>query len=228
MNSSKKIILFTGIINALCFDELIKSTTNIECIKIASVWNNEDSSYIEKLNNNNFIVVQNDVFQQSIYKPQFITIVNGLNYIMDNYSHVDIILRTRFDIISNDYIKYLEKIDHLYEDKITIICGIQTDTIYFLDLITCGKNHNMNRFYQLQNIYDSNPPEHFLIKNYINKTIDITKDDIRKNFNFSLDICKQYDIEFIWIRSDAWKNNIRTIPYMKVINEYCKDYFIWT
>ena len=38
-----------------------------------------------------------------------------------------------------------------------------------------------------------------------------------------LNLCRKYDIEFIWVRPPWWGIGCRTIPMMKVINEYCKE-----
>jgi hypothetical protein len=65
------------------------------------------------------------------------------------------------------------------------------------------------------------------MESYTNK-INLTRDEIKDIFNFSLDTCIENSIEFIWYRSEGWKSPLRTIPDMRIINEYCKDTFIWT
>ena len=84
----------------------------------------------------------------------------------------------------------------------------------------------MCRFYALQPIKDERYPEKFLMENYSNK-VNLTKEDIRDIFNFSLSACIENNIEFIWYRPPQWKTPLRTIPDMRIINEYCKDTFIW-
>jgi len=151
MNKTKTAILFTGKINLLALDVLIEQTKNIEN-KFASIWENEKPEYIVKLSNNNFKIIYNDINQQKIYRPQFITVVNGLNYLKENgYEYV---LRTRLDIVSLDYSKYLNLVSELYPEKITVIAGIETSTTYFLDIIVSGKINEMCNFFTLQPIND--------------------------------------------------------------------------
>ena len=225
MNKNKKAILFTGKIYPDALDTLIEQTKNIEH-KFASVWENEPTEYISKLSNNNFKIIFNSVQQQQLFTPQFITIVNGLNFLKEN--GFDYVLRSRFDIISTDYSKYIDLLCDIYPEKITSIAGIETvDGTYFLDLIIFGKVNSMCNFYKLQPLNDGRYVEKFLIENYSSK-VNLTKDDIREIFNFSLSECIANNIEFIFFRPPSWKSSIRTIPDMRVIKEYCTDTFIWT
>ena len=219
MKPSNTIFLFTGKIYSDCFDNFIESTKNIQEIKIASVWDTENSVYVQELIDNNFRIVTNNSKEQDKYVPQFVPIVNGLQYIKENYNSIEYVLRTRFDILSYDFSKYLEKTRELYEDKITVISGIESTS--FLDIIECGKLDEMCKFYTLQLNSDKRGPEEFILDNYLNGK------HIREKINFSLNICIQHNIEFIWFRSQQWKTPLRTIPNMRVIKEYCKDTFIW-
>lgn len=223
MNKTKTAILFTGKINLLALDVLIEQTKNIEN-KFASIWGNEKPEYIVKLSNNNFKIIYNDINQQKIYRPQFITVVNGLNYLKENgYEYV---LRTRLDIVSLDYSKYLNLVSELYPEKITVIAGIETSTTYFLDIIVSGKINEMCNFCALQPINDDRYYEKFLIENYSNK-INLTKDEIINIFNFSLNDCIVNNIEFMWYRPISWKLYAITYPDMRVIKEYCNSSIIW-
>jgi hypothetical protein len=223
MNKTKTAILFTGKINLLALDVLIEQTKNIEN-KFASIWGNEKQEYIVKLSNNNFKIIYNDINQQKIYRPQFITVFNGLNYLKENgYEYV---LRTRIDIVSLDYSKYLNLVCELYPEKITVIAGIETSTTYFLDIIVSGKINEMCNFCALQPINDDRYYEKFLIENYSNK-INLTKDEIINIFNFSLNDCIANNIEFMWYRPISWKSYAITYPDMRVIKEYCNSSIIW-
>jgi hypothetical protein len=226
MSQTKTAVLFTGKIYPEYFNEFIECTSNIKEMKFASIWNDVPGEYIQKLSENNFIIITNNVFYQRYYTPQFIPIVNALEFIHKNYPDIHFVLRTRFDILSYDYSKYLEKTKHLYTDKITVIAGVQTDKVYFLQIMECGNINDMRKMYALQDINDTRYYEKFLMETYSGKT-NLTKEEIKEIFHFSLNICIEHNIEFIWIRSEGWKNSLRTIPRMKVIQEYCKDSFIW-
>jgi hypothetical protein len=217
-------ILFTGKIYSSCINDLVEQTKTLQN-KFASVWDNEDSNYIQLLIDNNFTIIKTEVAQQKYFNAQFIPIVNGITYLKEH--GFEYVLRTRFDVVSRDYSKYIDIIKNKYPEKITVISGIQTDTIYFLQIIESGKIDDMCRFYTLQDINDSRYPEKFLIESYTNK-INLTRDEIKDIFNFSLDTCIENSIEFIWYRTEGWRTPLRTIPDMKVINEYCRDTFIWT
>ena len=228
MNESNTAILFTGEIHPNNIDSFIECTKDIKAVKIASVWNNLDNDSMYKLIINNFAILKNNIEMQTIFTPQFVPIINGINFIkLKHCGDIEFILRSRFDILSSDYDKYLEKAKDLYSNKITVISGINSGEMpYFLDIIVCGTTNNMSMFYALQSKIDARYPEIFLIENYSNKK-ELTKDEIRANLNFSLDICIKNNIEFIWIRPESWKSPTRTNPNMKVIEEYCKEEFIW-
>jgi len=219
----KNAILFTGIIEPLTIDILIEQTKDIKN-KYASIWQNENTEYIVKLTNNNFEIIYNDIKQQHIYKPQNITIFNGLNYLKEK--GYEYILRTRFDVVSPDYNKYLNLVSNLYFKNITVIAGIETSTIYFLDIIVSGKINDMLNFFKLQPINDDRYYEKFFIESYSNK-INLTKEEIKNVLNFSLNNCIDNNIEFIWYRPISWKSKLITWPDMRVIKEYCKQSFIW-
>ncbi len=219
-------ILVTGKIYPECLHQFIECYKHTTTLKFASIWDNEDTIYIQQLIDTGFIIIQNDIKQQEKFVPQFIPIVNGLNFIKEHHSNIEFVLRTRFDILSFDFDRYLEHTYHLYKEKITVLSGIHTNTVYFLQIIETGSIHEMLKLYGLQSIHDKRFPEQFLLENYTNKSC-LTRNEIKNVMHFSLDICVKHKIEFIWIRPAQWKSPIRTIPDMKVINEYCRDYFIW-
>ena len=151
-------ILFSGKILPSYFNDLLEQTKTVQN-KFASIWDNEDSKYIQQLVDHNFTIIKNEVSQQKYFKAQFSPVVNGLTYLKEH--GFEYVLRTRFDVISRDYGKYLDIIQNKYPEKITVISGIQTDTTYFLDIITSGKIDDMCRLYSLQDINDNRYPEKF-------------------------------------------------------------------
>lgn len=223
MHITKLAILFTGKIRHQTLDILIEQTKNMKN-KYVSIWENENTEYIVKLSNNNFKIIYNDIKQQGLYKPQFIAVLNGLNYLKENgYEYV---LRARLDIESSDYNKYLELVSHLYPNKIAVIAGMETSTAYFLDIIVSGEINEMCKFFTLQPINDDRYYEKFLLENFNNKT-NLQKEEIRNILNFSLNDCIVNNIEFLWYRPISWKSSSITYPDMRVIKEYCKQTFIW-
>jgi len=212
----KSAILFTGIIFPRTFDTLMKETKCIK-YKFASIWDNEDQIYHSKLIDNNFIVIINNSKDQELFTPQFVPIVNALKYIKEQ--HVEYVLKSRFDILSSDYSRYLELMIRGYTNKITVLCGIQTDTTYFLDLIVFGNLDTMCKLYALQEANDKRFPEKFIIEN-VSKKENVSKETLKEIFNFSLDACIDNTIEFFWQR--ITKPN--SIP---IVNDYCKSTIIW-
>jgi len=222
--NSELVILITGIINNNLIDKLIETYKDINN-KIISIYEDTDANIISKLEINNFKVYLNKEDKQTNL-PQLTCIVNGIKYAKElGYKYV---LRSRTDISSSDFLIYLNKIEHLYKEKITVICGINYYSIYILDIIVCGNINELSLFYKLQtDLNDKRYIENFLLETYYDKS-GITKEDIKSKINFSLDICKANNIEFYWYRNNNWKNSRVSIPYMKVINEYCNESFIWT
>ena len=110
----------------------------------------------------------------------------------------------------------------LSTEKLTIICGIPSDVL-FLQILTVGSINEILNFYnKLQEPTDTRFPEKYLMETYIGKQ-NLTKEDIKTHFNICLNLCRKYDIEFIWFRPSWWAIGCRTIPMMKVISEYCKE-----
>jgi len=240
-------ILITGILKPEYIDLLLES---YKCIpnKILSTWENTPSEYIDLFKMNNFEVVLNSLNIETS-EPQYILKINGLNYIKSlgtNLSDTDLnsehihmrdngtdsifyrykyCLCTRTDIFSSDFLKYIRFTNNLYKEKLTVICGIVTHSAYIFDIIVSGSINELLKFYKVKQLTDKRFPEQFLLETYLNKD-NISLEDIKHNFYFSLDICREKNIEFIWYRNEGWINDFRSIPFMKVIQEYCTDTFI--
>jgi hypothetical protein len=219
-------ILFAGLIYPETFDRLLEQTKDIPH-KFASIWENEDPSYVQRLIDNNFTIVTSEVKLQELYLPQFVPVVEGIKRIKDKgYTHV---LKTRFDVISPDYGKYMKLIKEAFTSKITVICGIQTCKNYFLQIMEYGHVDDMSRFYTLQPKEDTGIryPEQFLMETYSGKR-NLTKEDLNEIFNFSLPLCIEHKIDFIWYRpSHYWIAPNRSFPYMRVITEHCMEPTMW-
>jgi len=220
-------ILFTGKVFKPYLNRLIEYTELLP-YKFASVWNNENPEYLKLLADNNFILIINDIKTQELYQYQSASLFYGINFIKNYNIKFDYVLRTRFDILTKDYNKYIEFTKPLFQEKLTVLAGISTDTNYFLDIIVGGKLEDMCNFYTL---IEKNHPlggfiERILQEKYFNKS-NLSKDDIYKLFNFSLDLCLKNGIEFIWYRPSHWYSRLLTsVPDLKVIEQYCRQSFI--
>jgi hypothetical protein len=222
----KKVVVFTGKLCKDIFDEFIEQTKNIEH-KIASVWSDEDQTYITTLRENNFIVVVNDIEEQKHTVPQFVTIVNGMD--CAKKLGFDVAMRSRFDITSTQYPIYMDLIESLYNEKITLLCGLYVNEPYIFDAIVCGKIDEMLKFYTKQPISDGRCPEFYLLESYSGK-VKLSPEDISQILHFSFDICIQNNIEFEWYRLPWWIQ-WWGLPYsnskLKIVNEYCKGQYVW-
>jgi hypothetical protein len=228
----KSAILFTGIIHAAYFDTILRQSASLDTeniLKVACIWENEKSEYVQALNDHHFVVVKSALRDQEYYVPQFIPIVDGLHFLQKHYPEIEFVLRTRLDVISSDYGKYMNLIRDIYlknvenvENKITVITGIETHNVFFLDIIVGGRFSEMCLFYPR---CDSSYPEKFLIENYSKKKKTFEKDDLREIFNFSLEQCKSRTIEFTWYRE--WDSSLWTRPHVHIIQDYCRESFIW-
>jgi hypothetical protein len=223
MERIKAAVLFTGKIYTSAFDSFLEQTKNIEH-KFASIWENEEPIYKIKLLEHNFTVIENRIDQQLLYTPASISIVNGFQRIKEE--GFDVVLKTRFDVISSDYTRYLDVLQKGDRDKINVLSGIHTDILYFLEIMAYGTIENMCKFYTLHEKSDPRCPEVFAMETYSGKQ-NLSKEDISSIFTFSLPACREKNIEFIWYRPPWWKTSFRTIPDMRVISEYCTDTFIW-
>ena len=100
------------------------------------------------------------------------------------------------------------------------ICGIFD---WFLDIIMVGPICEMIKaFSYIQLPGDDSFPEQIIMDNLYGGTFN-KKDDMHSILNFCLPICKEKGLEIIWYRPLPWKNSVRSIPYMKIVNEYCID-----
>lgn len=222
MEKIKAAVLFTGKIYTSAFHSFLEQTKNIEH-KFASIWENEEPIYKITLLEHNFTVIEHSIDHEVGYISQFVPIVYGLKCIKEE--GFDVVLKTRFDVLSSDYPRYLD-LQKLDPAKINVISGIHTDILYFLDIMAYGSIENMCKFYTLQEKSDPRCPEVFLMETYSGKQ-NLTEEDIRSIFTFSLPACRENNIDFIWYRPPWWKTSFRTIPDMRVITEYCTDTFIW-
>ena len=156
---------------------------------------------------------------------------NGILKAMElEYKYV---CRSRSDIFPENHLKFLEITRHLYQDKIMALCGVELNCnrllSYYLDVILCGNIENMftyfkNPAYNRKSYFRNT--EQILLENYANADIH-TREDVKLYMNFCKDICISEIVEIIWYRPDDWCVYYRTIPFTKLISEYCSAHFVY-
>lgn len=226
---SDTVILITGQLTNEFTDRLIKCYSNIKD-KLVSTWNYTDKDIIQKLKSNDFMVILIDdetiKKDQHKHNRQLLPIRNGiLEAKRLGYKYV---LKSRNDVFSNDFERFLTVTQHLYKEKIMAISGIFTKPAgaYFLDILVCGSVDNMLKMFVVKDPGNKRAFEPYLIETYTNMK-KLSKEQLKNHMAFCLEECKRNDIEFIWHRDKKWKTPKRTIPDMKVIKEYCDDEFIF-
>ena len=166
------IILITGQLNANFTDRLIESYKNISN-KLISTWKDTPSELIEKLKNDNFIILLNDEEylknDQHKHNRQLLPIRNGI--LEAEKLGFKYVMRTRTDIFSNDFDKYLMKTRSMYKDKLTFIAGIKNVKwgIYFLDIIVSGEISKMLSMFVIKEPKNKKAYELYLIEMYTKK-----------------------------------------------------------
>ena len=215
--STSTCFVITGLIEEEFIPFLIKSYENIHH-KIISTWVNQDESLIEMLKMNGFIIVQDKYpvnNKQTNYQSK--AIHNGCLKAKElGYKYV-IRLRTDMIVFKTETFVELLETEFFPKEKLVSFCGIETcDGIYFYDLMVAGKTEQMLEFFKNdQTMEDNRYIEKFLLESSLNKT-DITRDDVRKVFNFCNVECGFNNVEFFLIKYQQF-----------IINEYCLYSFIW-
>lgn len=215
------VILVAGKVLPQYIDALIEQLKPVEH-KIASLWDDEDPVYVKRLIDNNFLVTTSDHNVKPGEIHQSIPIARGVQF-ANELGHA-CILRTRFDILCSNWTQYMRVAKPMYDERLTAICGIGN---YFLDWVVAGRTEDMCRTYTIMH---SNPPTHielFLMDNYVGKRIS-SQDEIRAALHFTVNLCRQHGIEFTLFRKPDWAAPNRTIPNMRVINEYCTEPHAWS
>jgi hypothetical protein len=234
MEYDDTITIISGLLNDLFVEKLIESYKNVKH-KMITTWNNTDIKFIEILKENGFIIVLSDYIQdikyQNTMNHQSVCMRNGiLNAIDLNYKYV---CRSRTDIFPQDHLKFLNVTRELYQDKLMTLCGLELYaegvlTTYYLEVIICGNIENLLKYYDKNDHLpnSSRNSEQIMIENYTNKHIH-TSEDIKNYMNFCKSICIKENIEIIWYRPYDWVDYNRSIPFTKLVSEYCNAFFVY-
>ena len=212
------ITVITGILKPISVIHLVQAYSHTQH-KLISTWKDEDPNLLNILDKSGFIIVLSEKpANMTSYNAQAVTAIAGIIKAEQlGFTHV---CRTRTDVFPSNHEYFLHCTYNLYSSKVMAICGIFD---WFLDIIMVGPiNKMIKAFSHLQVPGDDSCPEQIIIDNLYDGTCN-EKGDKRSILNFCLPICKEKGLEIIWYRPPKWKNRIRSIPYMKVVNEYCID-----
>lgn len=158
-------IVITGIICDYFLDDLIQCYDNCNYTKIISTWNYIDSTIIQKLKDNNFLIVQND-FPSNIH-PNSTNYQNFSTKVGIEYAEsigITYILRMRADIKCNNMNRLLEIYSSIYEvNKMIFLLHYHNDPSgYLIDQVHFGSTFDSKKYvYHFQNSNDSRYPEKF-------------------------------------------------------------------
>lgn len=212
------ITVITGILKPIYVIHLVQAYIHTKH-KLISTWKDEDPNLLNILDKSGFIVVLSEKpAHMTSYNAQAVTSVAGISRAAElGFTHV---CRTRTDVFPTNHEYFLHCTRDLYISKVMAICGVRD---WFLDIIMMGPTSEMLKaFSGLEMPGDNRSPEQIILENLYAGTFS-GKDKIQSILNFCLPICKEKGIEVIWYRPPIWKNPIRSIPYMKIVNEYCID-----
>jgi hypothetical protein len=158
-------IVITGIICDYFLEDLINCYKNCEYAKIITTWNYIDSTIIEKLKENNFLIIQSD-FPLNIH-PNSVNYQNysgkiGIDYAESiGFTHI---LKFRADMKCNDINKLLTIYKNIYkENKMIFLCHFHNvPEGYLVDYIHFGNINDTKKYIcNFQNINDNRFPEKF-------------------------------------------------------------------
>ena len=212
------ITVITGILKPIYVIHLVQAYTHTKH-KLVSTWKDEDPNLLNILDKSGFIIVLSErPTHMTSYNAQAVTSTAGIMKAEQlGFTHV---CRTRTDVFPTNHEYFLHCTHNLYVSKVMAICGIFD---WFLDIIMIGPTSEMIKaFSHLQLPNDDRCPEHIIMDNLYDRTCN-EKEEKRSILNFCLPICKEKGLEIIWYRPLPWKNSVRSIPYMKIVNEYCID-----
>jgi hypothetical protein len=113
-------IIITGIIHEYLLDDLIKCYIDCKYIKIISTWNYIDKNIIDKLKENNFLIIQSNfpknMDNNSVNYQNYSTKV-GIEYASSLNLSLTHFLRIRGDLSCNNINRLLEIYSYIYEDE---------------------------------------------------------------------------------------------------------------
>jgi hypothetical protein len=209
MEDKELCIVITGLLEERFIDLLINTYKNVDTAKIISTWKDQDKVFLDKLEQNGFIILLNDY-------PEFRTSANLQikNAYMGclkakelNYKYV---IRIRTDLVSNNMLLFFNTIKDLYKDKLCVLARIEEIKIeykkkFFVDHIVGGQTEEMLKFYgKEKDLYDQTFTEKFLQENYMGKSpsgdYDLSFEEFTTKFNCCLKQVRNAGVSMTWLR----------------------------
>jgi hypothetical protein len=200
-------IIITGIVCDYFLDDLIKCYKDCNFMLIITTWNYINKNIIDKLKENNFLVVQSD-FPENIH-PNTVNFQNYSGKVGIEYAEslgITHILRVRADMECNNINKLLEIYKNIYQEgkNIFLLHFHNNPIAYLIDYGHFGNIDDTKKYIcNFQNCDDSRFPEQFrqemcygtndinIINNYViysgHHLLDANID-----FSFLKDIYKHY------------------------------------
>ena len=217
------ITIISGKLDTLFVIYIIRSYLNTKN-KLISTWKDQCPTLINLLQQHGYIIVLSDPpVHMTSYNAQAACSLAGIKKAVElGFTHV---CRSRTDIFPLNHEYFLKCTEDLYQEKILAISGVNT---YIMDVFLVGPIEQILKAYSspLQAPGDLRCPEGIILESIFGKP-NQSKEEIKEKVNFALTRCQENGLEIVWHRPPRWKNAIRSIPFMKIVNEYCKDDFIW-
>jgi hypothetical protein len=193
-------IIITGIIEHSYLDSLINCYHDCIYTKIISTWDYTDEIIIDKLQKNNFIVIQNS-FPNNLHKCsvnyQNFSTLKGVEYAENiGITHV---LKMRADIICNNINSVLSIYKSIFiENKMIFLLYLLHDGGYLVDYIHFGNIKNTKPYIScFMNKDDNRFPEKFRQEECFG-----TSDNniINKDVIYSIEHLLNFGIEYSWVK----------------------------
>jgi hypothetical protein len=193
-------IILTGIIEYSYLDSLIDCYEGCIYTKIISTWDYTDKGIIEKLEKNNFIVIQNS-FPDNLHKCsvnyQNYSMLKGIEYAENiGLTHV---LRMRSDMICSNINSLLNIYETIFvENKMIFLLYFRHDTGYLIDYAHFGSIEYTKRYINcFINSDDNRYPEKFRQENCFG-TCDFNI--IKEHVIFSAELLLSVGIDFRYVK----------------------------
>lgn len=204
--------------------------------KILTTWDYEKDK-AQMFKDNGFDIVYSSESEMPEVNPyyQFLPVEKALKYAKEKgFKYA---LRTRTDIITLNYKKYLYHTRDIHKKKMSALFGLgilnQNTGPYFLDVIVGGPIDNLLKLFKMTNKTVRTPPdrdaivedfhyaEGYLLEQWFNYKTPSAQ-DVKSILEFTYNICIKNNIEFIWKRKERWLPRFvyNNFPYLRIISEY--------